>query len=235
MTFGTFISAFVIGLISSAHCIGMCGPISLALPLQSFDVKKKLSALLLYNSGRTTSYSLIGLLAGFIGRRIFLAGYQQSFSILLGVIILGYFLISMIGGKAMHLKAFTRIQATLQQFISVRMKNKSMLASYLIGAANGLLPCGMVYFAVTGAMATGSILSGIFFMTAFGIGTTPALLAFGYFGFFMNISFRNFVKRITPYFIAVMAVVLILRGMNLGIPYVSPAFQNTAASAIDCH
>jgi sulfite exporter TauE/SafE len=235
MTVAVYISALVIGLISSAHCIGMCGPISLALPIQTLNPEKRLSGLLLYNLGRICSYSVIGLFVGFIGRRIFLAGYQQIFSIVLGAIILLTFLIALFNKKALHLKAFTQLQATLQNFIAVRLKNKSMFASYLIGAANGFLPCGMVYFAITGAMATGSILSGILFMIAFGLGTMPVLLAFGYFGFFMNISFRNSVKRLTPFFFAGMAVFLILRGLNLGIPYVSPEFHNAAADAIPCH
>ena len=105
---------------------------------------------------------------------------------------------------------------------------------FLIGAANGLLPCGMVYFAIAGALAAGSVVHGVLFMASFGLGTFPLMMLLSYFGFIINISLRNKIRKAVPYFMAAIAILLILRGMNLGIPYISPSF-NAAGESIPCH
>jgi len=123
----------------------------------------------------------------------------------------------------------------VQYLVGKALKNRSSYALLLIGLANGLLPCGMVYFALTGAVATGSALGGSAFMLAFGIGTFPLMIAVSYFGQFLTLNTRNLIKRVTPYIMLSMSILLIMRGMNLGIPYLSPAFSNTATAAISCH
>ena len=123
----------------------------------------------------------------------------------------------------------------LQQFIGKYIQRKQLYGMFLIGAANGLLPCGMVYFAIAGALAAGSIASGVAFMASYGLGTMPLMIMLSYFGFMINLSVRNTMKKMVPYFVATMAVLLILRGMNLGIPYISPYFENTSGKVISCH
>src|SRR5438105_7290228 len=83
-----FISAFALGAISSFHCVGMCGAIAFSIPTQHLSSVKKVIGILLYNFGRITTHSVLGLLFGLLGRQISLAGFQQWFSIIAGVIIL---------------------------------------------------------------------------------------------------------------------------------------------------
>ena len=74
-------SAFIFGLISSLHCIGMCGPIAMMLPVDSHNQAKKVTQILTYHIGRLTAYATIGLIFGLLGRGLYLAGFQQKMSI----------------------------------------------------------------------------------------------------------------------------------------------------------
>ena len=235
MYWQVILSGLILGFISSFHCVGMCGPIAFSLPIHYLPRSKKLFGILFYNIGRVVTYSLLGLLFGYISHQIFLQGFQQWFSIILGIIILVILLQSIISKKILHLNFFDKINIQLQQFIGKYIQQKQLYGMFLIGIANGLLPCGMVYFAIAGALATGSIIGGVVFMASYGLGTMPFMVMLSYFGFMISISLRNTMKKIVPYFVAVMAVLLILRGMNLGIPYISPYFDNTSDKAIICH
>ena len=98
---------------------------------------------------------------------------------------------------------------------------------FLIGLLNGLLPCGLVYMAVAGALATGNIIYSSLFMACFGLGTLPAMLAMSFAGNFITLSSRNTIKKLVPYIVGIMGILLILRGLNLDIPYISPALAAT--------
>jgi sulfite exporter TauE/SafE len=137
--------------------------------------------------------------------------------------------------KFLHSKFIDKLTAQIQEFIIVNMQRKNFFGLFAVGASNGLLPCGMVYFAIAGSLATGSVQNGSLFMLLFGVGTMPLMVLLTQFGFLINISARNTMKKAVPFFIAGMGILLILRGLNLGIPYVSPHFDNTAATAASCH
>jgi hypothetical protein len=107
--------------------------------------------------------------------------------------------------------------------------------TFIIGLLNGLLPCGMVYFALAGALASGSVMQGVVFMVMFGLGTIPLMLLVSYLGIFINVAVRNTIKKIVPYFMLIMGVLFILRGLNLNIPYVSPVIENSINKVIPCH
>ena len=94
---------------------------------------------------------------------------------------------------------------------------------FLIGLLNGLLPCGLVYMAIAGALATGNILYSSLFMACFGLGTLPAMMTMSFAGSFVSLGMRNKIKKSVPYIVGFMGILLILRGMNLNIPYLSPA------------
>jgi len=93
----------------------------------------------------------------------------------------------------------------------------------------------MVYLAIAGALGTGSIQGGFFFMLLFGLGTIPLMLSVTWFGFVINMTVRNTVRKITPFFIALVGILLILRGLNLNIPYLSPLLQSDSGKIIPCH
>lgn len=231
----SFISGLLLGFVSSFHCLGMCGPLVLALPFNQLPSNRKIIGIIVYHLGRIFIYTLLGILFGYAGRKFFIAGYQQWFSIILGVMVLLGLVSYVLNKSYLKLKWVDFLTNKIQQFIVANIKRKNFTGIMLVGAANGLLPCGMVYFAIAGAMATGSVQNSSFFMLAFGLGTLPFMFLASHFGVFLKISVRNTIKKLVPFFIAVMGILLILRGLNLGIPYISPQFQNSSDSSIICH
>ncbi len=235
MSWAIIFSGLALGAISSFHCVGMCGPIAFALPVQLLPQQQRVIGIILYNLGRITTYSLLGLIVGLFGRQIFIAGYQQVFSIIAGVMVLVILVGNVLQRKIIRIGFIERSKVRLQKIVAAQLKRKSLLSMYTIGLANGFLPCGLVYLALTAAMAAGSLQNGIVFMSAYGAGTLPAMFAISYFGAFINLTTRNAIKKMLPYGIAIVGILLILRGMNLNIPYVSPFFDNSSAKVIECH
>lgn len=218
----TFLYALSLGFIGSFHCIGMCGPIALTLPVQHLEGVRKQAGILLYNAGRVTAYAGLGLASGWLGRQFYLGGLQQWLSIVLGSGML-LFIVLKYGFRNNHLSLntgfYTRYIKTMLGNLLRRQQQRTL---YAIGFLNGLLPCGLVWFAVTGAIATGSSLQGAVFMGAFGMGTLPAMIALTWSNDLISIRLRNRLFRFIPFVITIMAVLLIIRGLNLNIPYVSP-------------
>lgn len=105
----------------------------------------------------------------------------------------------------------------------------------MLGTANGLLPCGMVYVAIAGALTFTNVLHSTLFMVGFGAGTLPAMMAISYFGQFIKLSVRNQFRKALPVFATIIGILLILRGLNLGIPFISPVLPGAHNGAISCH
>ena len=234
MVWQLIISGLALGAVSSFHCVGMCGPIAFSLPVYYLPAHKKLTGILLYHTGRIFIYAALGVFFGFLGHQFFLAGFQQIFSILLGCTILFILLQTLLNKQLVKLKWVDQFQKWLQKIIGKYLQQKQLSAMIVLGMANGLLPCGMVYLAITGALAASTVSGGVLFMTAFGLGTFPALFVLSYSGSIIGIDARNKMKRAIPYFVATMAVLLILRGLNLNIPMVSPLLNNTIAKTVAC-
>jgi uncharacterized protein len=227
------LAAISLGVLGSFHCVGMCGPIALALPVHHLNTAGKVSGLLLYHIGRALTYSIIGAVFGILGMGVVLAGYQQALSIALGVIILiGLFLPAAGLSKYLSTSAagFTmKIKAGFAQLFQKR----SHSALFFTGMLNGILPCGLVYMALAGAMATGDVYKGALFMAVFGLGTLPAMFSVTLFSGISS-SFRSAVRKYVPVVAGVMACLLILRGLGLGIPYVSPSMSKQTNSEHAC-
>lgn len=234
MFWQVFISGLILGGISSFHCVGMCGPLALSLPLAGYSPTRKVYGMLLYNFGRVVTYSLFGLLFGFLGRQIFIAGFQQWFSITMGAIILLGFILTISKKRISSFKPANQFYIKVQSLVAGFLRYNSFSGFFLTGIANGLLPCGMVYLAITGAMAASNPWYGMEFMAAYGLGTMPALLMLSLAGMIISVQSRNFIRRLTPYAFLLMGLLLILRGMNLGIPYLSPFFSADPA-VVQCH
>lgn len=206
--------AIILGFLGSFHCIGMCGPIALTLPVQQFKGIRKLSGIVLYNAGRVSAYMLMGTLFGWIGRQFYIGGLQQWLSVSLGVLLLG----TLFFQRYLPAPRMAFVRAQLGKLLS-RPRFSTL---YTIGFLNGFLPCGLVYMAIAGALAAGSIADGALFMAAFGAGTLPAMMAVTWFSQLISIPVRHRIRQAIPLVVGVMAMLLILRGMNLGIPYISP-------------
>ena len=226
----------IIGLFSSLHCVGMCGPLALSLPVYHLSSSQRFLALLLYQLGRIVTYTVLGLIFGYAGRHLYIAGLQQGFSIGLGIFMLVMIMLYYIYHRNIQPSFLNNFYKNIQRLIGSLLKSSTSTASFaVLGMANGLLPCGMVYVAVAGALTTGSVLHSMLFMAMFGAGTLPAMMAFGLLGARLTLPVRQTLRRIIPYGITVMALILILRGLNLGIPYISPVLQHDPGTAAACH
>jgi sulfite exporter TauE/SafE len=228
-------AGLVLGLISSLHCIGMCGPLMLALPVRHLDKWKQVLTIFLYNAGRIITYSLIGALLGLAGRRIYLAGFQRWFTIIIGIVMLVMAVNYFYKQASAQPKWMQSIHIRIQQLIFRFLKTNNISGYLLLGMANGLLPCGMVYLAIAGAVTANTVLHSVLFMFLFGVGTLPAMLALGIFGLRITMPVRQQMKAAMPYVVVAMAVILILRGLNLGIPFISPVIADVPGHVISCH
>lgn len=228
------LAAFLLGFLGSFHCIGMCGPIAIALPQHEGKKNLVFTSALLYNIGRVITYAIIGLLFGSIGKGLFIGGFQQVVSIITGVTIIVFVSFPYILPSKFKQISVLKIPMIRNAF-SKAFKMKSFSAYLFLGLINGLLPCGFVYMALSGAMLTGNTIDGSLFMAFFGLGTIPAMFSLSVMGSFVNLNFRNKIKKAIPVFSIIVGMILILRGMNLGIPYISPIMkQAKQETKVDC-
>ncbi len=225
---------FFLGLAGSLHCIGMCGAIALSLPINSLPTSQKNISIILYNIGRLISYSIIGLLFGFLGRTLYLGGFQQWLSIIIGISIIAYFITRYFLKGNFEISFIKKFTIKLQTILSKHLMQQSPKHSFIIGILNGFLPCGMVYFALASALATNSITNGMLCMLFFGLGTIPLMIATSYFGVFIKLSLRNSIKKTMPFFILFIGVLFLMRGLNLNLPFLSPII-NQNNNVIICH
>lgn len=216
-------TAFILGLLGSFHCIGMCGPIAFALPIDRSSKSKVIFQTFLYHLGRLLTYSLIGVLFGLIGRGLFLSGFQQRLSIFMGIVmILSVVIPVKVFNRFKVTKPLYKIIAEVKQQLGIYLNKKSNKSIFLIGFFNGFLPCGLVYMALIGAVASSNVLYGALYMVLFGIGTLPMMTLVVFAGNVLKVSLRNKIQKVIPIFIVIIGLFFILRGMGLGIPYISP-------------
>lgn len=227
------ITPLTIGLIGSFHCIGMCGPIVVALPLKNQNLATKIAGTLLYNSGRVITYSVLGILFGLLGRGIHMAGFQQWTSIVLGAALIISVLFPFVFREKITIgNLFSGFAARLIVRLKKLFTNRSYFSLLMIGLLNGLLPCGLVYVAIAGAINSGTVLSGALFMTLFGIGTIPLLLIATLASDAIGQRIRFKMQKVVPYFVFFLGVLFILRGLSLGIPYISPTSEKLAPKSM---
>jgi uncharacterized protein len=216
-------TGLTIGLIGSLHCVGMCGPIAVSLPLGNKSLTDKAWGGILYNVGRTITYGVMGGIFGLLGKGIEMAGFQQWASILLGVVmIMSVFFPFIFRGQGNDIILGKNISQRLVRKLRSMFSNHAKHNLFVIGLLNGLLPCGLVYVAIAGAVNTNDALLGVLFMIAFGLGTIPLMLGVSLVGNMIGIALKRKLSRIIPVFIVVLGIIFILRGMSLGIPYISP-------------
>ena len=217
-------TAFIFGLISSFHCIGMCGPIAMILPVDRNNQARKVTQIITYHLGRLFAYSTIGFIFGMLGKGFLLAGMQQKMSIFIGIAMI---LIILIPEKVVanynFSKPIFKVISKIKTTLGSQFKNKSYKSLFTIGLLNGFLPCGMVYVALFGAIAMQSPTLGILYMVLFGLGTVPMMSSIVYLNSFLTISIRNKIQKAIPYVAVFIGIVFILRGLGLGIPYISPS------------
>ena len=217
------VSALVLGLIGSFHCVGMCGPIAVALPINNQSWFSRISGTFLYNIGRAITYGVMGAVFGVLGEGIQLGGLQKWVSIIMGIIMILSVVFPFLFRNTRLLDQYIYGYVDkLKAYLGPLFKNSSLVSLFFIGILNGLLPCGLVYVALAGAIATGGVLSGSLYMFIFGLGTLPMLAVVTLAGNVISGRFKSAVNKLIPYIIVLIGALFILRGLQLGIPYLSP-------------
>lgn len=217
-----FLAGLILGITSNLHCIGMCGPIAMAIPVNRKSNWSILSGILQYNFGRILTYAALGAIVGSIGVTVETFGFLQWLSIIAGV-----FMILFAWRKWISMKLETKlpmfgVQSLISKGLGKVITSGSPFKLSLLGMLNGLLPCGMVYVALMNALLAGNMLSSANAMIAFGIGTLPSMIAVGFAANRINANVRQKLNKAVPYLLTVVGVLIILRGMNLDIPFISP-------------
>lgn len=226
------LEGFVIGFFGSLHCVGMCGPLALALPLPTKSVWQKVIGALLYNIGRAVTYSLLGLIFGFVGVGLKHSGIQEMVSILCGVVmILSVILPGVIKLPKGSNKFTNSIYNTLKKKIGDSLNRRRISNLFIIGILNGFLPCGLVYVAISKAVLSLTLQESVLSMFFFGLGTLPMMFAVAFFSDIIKSRYLFQLKKFIPVFIILLGVIFILRGLNLGIPFISPDMSKSAC----CH
>lgn len=217
------ISALIFGLLGSFHCVGMCGPIAFLLPLDRTNTIKKTTQIFVYHLGRIIAYSLIGLIFGLIGSSLNLFGMQQQLSIAIGILMIVMIIIpAKTFNKYNFSKPIYKLISRVKSALGKELKKKTVDTFLTIGFLNGLLPCGLVYMAVFGALASGGAMEGSLYLAVFGLGTIPLMTTAIYLGNFLSGKVRQHIRKAIPVFVIFMGCLFVLRGLGLGIPYVSP-------------
>lgn len=231
------LSALLFGLLGSFHCVGMCGPIAFMLPVSRDNKLKKFLQVFLYHGGRLLAYSIIGLVFGIVGKSLNLFGLQQHLSILMGVLMITVILVPSEKLKKYNFSGpVYRFIGKIKSSLGAALKKKSPDTFLTIGFLNGFLPCGLVYMAIFGAVATGSIYEGSLYMLLFGLGTIPLMTTAVYFSGMLSSPARQRVRKMIPVFVVIVGMLFILRGLGLGIPYISPAPVTEMVTAqAGCH
>ena len=230
-------TAFIFGLLGSLHCVGMCGPIAFMLPVDRTNSLKKISQIATYHFGRLLAYSIIGFIFGSVGKSLYIFGLQQQLSITIGIVMIALVLIPYKTlGKYNLSRPLNRLISKIKSSLGQALKKKTADTFLTIGFLNGFLPCGLVYMAVFGAVATGSLFNGSVYMILFGLGTIPLMTTAIYLGKFLNSTIKQRIQKAIPVFVIIIGILFILRGLGLGIPYLSPEpIAQIASGNLECH
>lgn len=228
--------AFTLGLFGSLHCVGMCGPLAIAFSNKESNTKfQNVLSALSYNMGRTVTYTLLGLIFGTLGSFLFVADLQKTISIILGILLIISFLFTIdIDHTISNHKLLFRYYAKVKSLISKMMQKSQEYHPFQLGMANGLLPCGLVYLALAGALATGTIIGGMGFMFLFGIGTLPMLFALTTGIGLFPLSVRTTFRKVLPYVTLAFGCFLVYRGVMVDMP-VQLDFWEALRNPVMCH
>lgn len=226
---------FIIGLQATLHCVGMCGPLALAAPIDRSQKKRALWGSLTYNLGRISSYTYLGFLLGLLGIGSTWIYTMQVLSILSGL----FFLATAIFGSMESWLGIRQLTSKIGQF-NARLfpaikKMPRALRPYLFGVLNGLLPCGMVYLALIYALSCANLVDSVLSMFFFGLGTLPVMFFIPLIG--QQRFYQVFPRPTQKIILGIIGLLLILRGLNLGIPFLSPSMekpQNHSQPKVEC-
>lgn len=205
-----YISALLLGLTGSLHCIGMCGPI--AMLIQGKNRNQLILNRVLYNLGRTATYVTMGIVVGFFGKIIQWGGWQGKISIALGLLIFVVLLIPAI--QKLFLPSLSRLVLKLKNAFTSQLQSRRPFSSTLTGMLNGFLPCGLVYASLAVALIQNSPWESAVVMALFGLGTLPMLLLAAYSWQAMKSAIPFSSAKLQTAMLVIVALVMIWRGVS---------------------
>jgi len=229
-------TGFLFGLLGSLHCVGMCGPIALMLPVDRQNSTRQFFQTMSYHFGRLFTYSIIGLLFGSLGKTFNLLGFQQYVSIFSGLLMIALVLFPRIATSSQLSKKMYGFVGKVKSRLGKELKKKDANTLFTIGFLNGFLPCGLVYMAVLGALASSNLWSGSVYMLVFGLGTIPLMTLVSYAPNLNLLGKSINFKKIIPVLVIAVGVLFVFRGLGLGIPFLSPIPTLEIADSVGaCH
>lgn len=230
-------SAIIFGLLGSFHCVGMCGPIAFMLPVDRSNSYKKVFQIFTYHLGRLLAYGLIGLFFGLVGKSLYIFGIQQQLSIITGILMIIVVLIPVqTFNKFNFSKPLYKLISKVKSALGKSLKKKTADTFLTIGFLNGFLPCGLVYMAVFASLTMQTTIQSSLYMMLFGLGTIPLMTTAIYLGKFLNSTIKQRIQKAIPVFVIIIGVLFIIRGLGLGIPYLSPApVVEIVSGKFSCH
>ncbi len=204
------LAALTTGLVGSLHCVGMCGPLAMALPVGRLPRSRRGLGVGTYHLARLTAYAVLGASLGLVGQGLLLLGLQRPISIGAGLFLLIWTLLARGRFGSLHSAKPTRwIVGPMGKFL----QQPSLQSFATLGFLNGLLPCGFVYLALAGAVTTGTAWRSALYMVIFGIGTVPALLLIRSVPGLFPMRLRRHFTRLMPIMAVCVAVLLLARGL----------------------
>ena len=215
----TFFVLLGAGLLTGlSHCVGMCGPLVGAFAMQRRAQRQELSsALVLFQSGRLTTYLILGMLLGGLGSMIatIIRDWQGLLSIVLGLatIFMGLSLMGLL--PLQRWLASIGLAKLAGNWIKSLLDSAHPAAPFGLGLANGLLPCGPVYAMGLLAAVSGSPWRGASIMLIFGLGTLPTMLGVGFSTARLSLRLRSQLYRLATILVIVVGLQLTLRGLAL--------------------
>lgn len=215
-------TALLFGLIGGFHCIGMCGPIAFMLPIDRNQKVRGIWQTTLYHLGRIFSYALIGALFGLLGKGFYFFGLQQQISIAVGLLMILSIVAPKLFSKFTISKPIYKFTNSIKNRLGQSLKRKENSTFFTIGFLHGLLPCGLVYMAMIASLTATTVWEGVFYMVLFGLGTVPLMSAVVILGNISNYVNRQKIQKVIPYVVVIIGFAFVLRGLGLGIPFLSP-------------
>ena len=230
----TWTMALLMGFTGSLHCAGMCGPIVWIMPFQVFQGVKKIAALGLYHLGRISVYASLAIVLHSF-RSLFDPKVQQYISLGLGGILLVIGILSFFPSH--QLKINLPWAETVKKHLGKLIGRPGLGTIGLAGILNGLLPCGLVYMALSASLAAATPIDAALFMYVFGLGTLPMLVSITLLKTRFSFIRTPNMRRLVPVMVFAFGCLFMLRGMNLGIPYLSPkvVVEQHGIKACCCH
>ena len=226
-----FLAGLLLGVVSSVHCLGMCGPLVLSIGprLDRTARTTQVARLLLYHGGRVATYTLLAIPAGLAGRMLWVQGLGRAVAIAAAIALIA----AAMGMRGLQtFGAVARLSASAAGRACAAAarwrRSRPALGAVAAGAANGLLPCGMVYAAVVVAAASGTVANAFSTMVGFGVGTMPALVALSMSAASLPLGFRSRLQRLTPVVLLLAAALLLVRAFD--VPGGGPHTHAVAAS-----